>query len=338
MEQKLTLDQIREKYIGAVNKKFPGAKIEENSDTELTINFSNGISLGSYLGNLFDEIKNKPKDVDDIIKNRMVILDDIYKKMPTGKGIGLDKKMFSENAILCVKSKGYAELTELTDEEKKAQNELVRKPFTKHLDLVMAIDHERMIMFVSKQMIKECKLTEEQAWELAIKNTDNKKWRNEVKKMEDGSVFVFSTDEMQHTLCSPKHMKKIVKGKKMIAVIPFRDYIIMREHTGKLEQDAGTYLSMWTQTKAMIDDKIRNHPVSSKPFIINEDGTLEDFKFLVPDPKKKGEFIEIDEGQIMAIQVDKKTGEQKVMGMMNIGGDSNANGKNATTSRSQENN
>lgn len=322
----ITMEIVKEKYLGAVHKKFPDAKIEEKSEKEVIIIFKDGMSLKSYLQNLFDEVKNDPTNIDNIIDHRMKVIDDVVQKT-SHKEMTIDVKTFRKNVILCVKEKGFA----IGSERGKIENELLRKSFTKHHIMVMAIDHERMICFVSRHMIDQIKLTEKEAWDIATKNTDDKKWQNTTKAISGGSKFVFSVDSMQHMLCSPKQMRKIINGKKMIGVIPFKDYIIMHEHKDDIKKDTQTYLDLWARTTTMIDDGARNHPISGKPFIINKDGTIEDFKFMLADPKNKGKSIEVDEGQIMAVQVDKKTGKSEVKGMMNIGGEMNGTKRPDTT-------
>jgi hypothetical protein len=47
-------------------------------------------------------------------------------------------------------------------------------------------------------------------------------------------------------------------------------------------------------------------------------------------PGKDGKMIDIDEGQMMAVKVDKKSGEHEISGMMNIGGKNDTGRKEET--------
>ena len=91
-----------------------------------------------------------------------------------------------------------------------------------------------------------------------------------------------------------------MEGKELVGILPFRDLIILQEH------NVNNAMKLWTTGVNMIHDEIRPYPVSPKPFMIDNDGVVNQFKS--DDLPVEGVAVAVNSktGQIETLSLSKK--------------------------------
>jgi hypothetical protein len=300
-EEPISREALHERMITELKKAFPDAKISEKGLLLLEIKIDKGYTVLQNFESLWDEI-NSGMEVDKSIKNRI----DVLLTTCNMEKFLADEKQMLKRALLQIKDENF-----LTN-AKNAQ--VLKKPFVNDLYTVLSFDFDNFMMFAVEDNMKKAKVDVDALWKAGEKHVEELKvdlWDHTF-DAQGCKITVYSNKGapvMHNLLASPNRIKEITKGKRCVGSLPFRDTLFVTPAISEGET-LQAFMAQWMTSQGMIRDHFKPYPISEKPFIINEDGTVS--KMGLPAAAKGSG------GVMMAVSVDKETGKKKVEGMMKI--------------------
>jgi len=319
MKEKMSQDALLERMIGEFTKAFPGIKIKEKG-FGLELKSKDGLSMVANFHSLYDEI-NSGSDIEGPIANRIYVFKQNFKalKKMDPKAPRITKKLLKEHGIYLAKDDTFLKHV-MENSPKTKPQEIVSKPLAVDIHKCGAIDHDRYQMFLTTEMVKNMKI--EEVHKILQEGTDNKKLTIEVvddkiQRLDNYPIKLLiahkEATQISTLLCSAKQMLKFSKGKRHMAVMPFRDFMVLaplkeiKDEKKRTAFELPLFMELWQLAKSMHADKFRPYPISEKPFIINEQGQAETFKSDM-----------IKDGVLMAVSIDKETGKKEIAGMLKL--------------------
>jgi len=284
MIKKYNLEDIKSTVINKLKALDGDLIITEKSESELEIKSSKekGMSMIMTLGNILTQI-NSGDDPTEVIDHRMKLTKEFLNRMKTMDDI--KKWSFVKDKLIFVPmSKQYCEDVDKATEEKTKDKKggpakLYYKGFIQDIVLVGAMDFPGYFQYLTKDFFEDWKKTDDEIDEQIGKNMQ--KYETEYRVVGKQGIFTILTKGgegiLSTFLIKPRRLREIAdehgfKGKEVVGTIPFRDVIMFTEH------NVENAMKLWTGSTAMIEDGARPYPVSSKPFMIDKEGVISQFK------------------------------------------------------------
>jgi len=281
-----TLEEIKSAVINKLKALDGDLIITEKSESELEIKSSKEKDMGMImaLDNILTQI-NSGDDLTEIIDNRIKLTKEFLKTMKTMDDI--KKWSFVKDKLICVPmSKRYCEGIDKNTEEKLKYkkgkpgiSKLYYKGFIQDIVLAGAIDFPGYFQYLTRDFFQDWKKTDDEIDEQIGKNMQ--KYEIEYQVIEKNGIFTIlpkGGDGILSTLLiKPRKLREIadeqgLKGKEIVGTVPFRDIIMFTEHS------IDNAMKLWAGSGAMIQDEVKPYSISSKPFMMDKDGVISQFK------------------------------------------------------------
>jgi hypothetical protein len=313
MQERITKDELFSKVEAEMKKQVKAVKkVTRKGDWTAKVDFGNKQGFEGNLESLYDEI-NTGVDIDAAVQSRVRVFAEVFSRMEKANKKVWSKKEVFERAALQAKPTAWLK----SEVQEKAQT--YHKPLVAGLSATIVIDFPEYCAYLTRAMLKEMNISEEEIEQKAMENNINRKYdviadSKETKEIGGRKATLLlnrGEPTIYNLICTPKRIIDYTKGKEYLAVIPFRDMLVMVEKTDCIQENMEAFMYLWMLSKRMIADKINAYPLSEKPFVIHENGSLGKYDF---------DGIPGD-GAVMAMEIDRKTGKKKVSGILEIEND-----------------
>lgn len=323
MEKKKTKEEVLEKVIAELKKELPKDAIVERKEFGVQIYFKSQkkkeLRFEGNFETLWVEYQNNRDSLEELIKSRVSVFVQ-SSKVVSGKEIQIKKTDIKKYARIQAKNKDWVtqlkgRTSQLKGKTGKTQL-LASYPLVADILAIVVLDYPDYVMMAPLDQLKETGLTEEEVIEIAVANNNKEVYNYVIVKEGKPGVFIAVAGRqlMHNIICTPKKLvEHVSKGKKLIAVMPFRDVLFFTKFSNT-PNDLLEFMKLKDLAKTLHHEKTSAYPISSTPFMIEEDGRLSKFNPRIPGvPNAKG--------VMMAMSEDKKTGKKTVEGLYPLGGD-----------------
>jgi hypothetical protein len=312
-EEKYSRDVLIERMLGELRKAYPDAKISEKGQWEIEVKAKDGNVFGGNFYTLHQEVNEKDVDYEQLIKDRVEVIKKTTEMGKTKFQVTADE--VRKVAALQVKNKDW-----MSESPEKVRDQMHFRPFVNDMIVSIVLDYPKYCMYMTDSHIKTCGLTLEEIEQIAMENNNKRDFKvhvipNKVEKLGDHEVIILVSrgePTMYNLACTPKRLIEYTKGKKCLAVLPFRNMMMISELTGDEKKDLGLFMEIWTIAKSMIDDKLHPYEISEKPFVINENGSVSAKGIKIPGMEGGAR------GVMIGLEINKLTGEKKIKQMMSF--------------------
>ena len=304
--QKYTLEDVKEAMIKKIKELDESLTIEDKGNILEVKKEKDKLSMGIGLENILQQL-NLGENPEMIYDTRMEIVknflnqEKIIKDMETWSFVK-DKIIFvPTQKDYCMRlAKGSGMIKKPVKE-----NPVFSKGFIQDIVLAGAIDYPGYFAYMMKDLIKKWGKTEGEIEEQISKNLQKYETKYRAVKENDKILVLGLGGILSTFLLKPKKLREIanengMEGKELVGILPFRDLIILQEH------NVNNAMKLWTTGVNMIHDEIRPYPVSPKPFMIDNDGVVNQFKS--DDLPLEGVAVAVNSktGQIETLSLSKK--------------------------------